>query len=141
MKAIEIATSLLKLTNTTTMPSSDYTASSGALKLKGSGVVKKKKKKPKPEAINQALEKAASEKVIVPQENEDEPKEVSKGASEEVIPSASGSSIKTEAQIRFEENRRRRLEEKLEKEGGKTHKERVEELNKYLSKLSEHNDM
>lgn len=49
---------------------------------------------------------------------------------------------KTPAQIRQEEMKRKRLEEKFEKEGGvKTHKERVEELNKYLSGLSEHHDM
>jgi hypothetical protein len=33
------------------------------------------------------------------------------------------------------------LNDRLQKEGVKTHKERVEELNKYLSKLSEHHDM
>lgn len=69
---------------------------------------------------------------------------------------------KTEAQKRQEELRRKRvsgrlippqiligsvsdlrvqLEERLKKEGIKTHKERVEELNKYLSGLSEHHDM
>lgn len=49
---------------------------------------------------------------------------------------------KTPAQIRQEEIKRKRLEEKFEKEGGvKTHKERVEELNRYLSGLSEHHDM
>jgi protein FAM32A len=37
--------------------------------------------------------------------------------------------------------RRQQLEEKLMREGVKTHKERVEELNKYLSTLSEHHDM
>jgi hypothetical protein len=31
--------------------------------------------------------------------------------------------------------------ERLKREGVKTHKERVEELNKYLSRLSEHHDM
>ncbi|KAF2215019.1 hypothetical protein CERZMDRAFT_82893 [Cercospora zeae-maydis SCOH1-5] len=48
---------------------------------------------------------------------------------------------KTEAQRRYEERRRKRLEERLQREGVKTHKERVQELNKYLSTLSEHNDM
>lgn len=49
---------------------------------------------------------------------------------------------KTEAQKRQEEMKRKRLEEKFEREGGvKTHKERVEELNRYLSGLSEHHDM
>lgn len=33
------------------------------------------------------------------------------------------------------------LQERLQREGVKTHKERVEELNKYLSRLSEHHDM
>lgn len=33
------------------------------------------------------------------------------------------------------------LNERLKREGIKTHKERVEELNRYLSNLSEHHDM
>lgn len=33
------------------------------------------------------------------------------------------------------------LQERLKREGFKTHKERVEELNKYLSGLTEHHDM
>ncbi|RMD41827.1 hypothetical protein DV735_g3328, partial [Chaetothyriales sp. CBS 134920] len=46
------------------------------------------------------------------------------------------------AERRYEEQRRKRLEERLRKEGGaKTHKQRVEELNRYLSGLSEHHDM
>ena len=48
---------------------------------------------------------------------------------------------KTEAQLRYEERRRKRLEERLRREGVRTHKERVEELNRYLSNLSEHHDM
>jgi hypothetical protein len=35
----------------------------------------------------------------------------------------------------------KQLDERLKKEGVKTHKQRVEELNKYLSNLSEHHDM
>ena len=34
-----------------------------------------------------------------------------------------------------------KLDERLKREGIKTHKERVEELNRYLSNLSEHHDM
>ncbi|KIW22239.1 uncharacterized protein PV07_12145 [Cladophialophora immunda] len=52
-----------------------------------------------------------------------------------------GGIVKTEAERRYEEQRRRRLEERLKREGVKTHKERVEELNRYLSSLSEHHDM
>ena len=48
---------------------------------------------------------------------------------------------KTAAELRYEESRKRRLEERLRREGARTHKERVEELNKYLSGLSEHHDM
>lgn len=48
---------------------------------------------------------------------------------------------KTPAERRWEEQRRKRLEDRLKKEGVKTHKERVEELNRYLSGLSEHHDM
>lgn len=33
------------------------------------------------------------------------------------------------------------LEERLKREGTKTHKEKVEEFNHYLSNLSEHHDM
>lgn len=33
------------------------------------------------------------------------------------------------------------LDERIKREGIKTHKERVEELNRYLSNLSEHHDM
>lgn len=39
------------------------------------------------------------------------------------------------------EANREQLHERLQKEGVKTHKEKVEELNKYLSNLSEHHDM
>ena len=49
--------------------------------------------------------------------------------------------MKTEAERRHEEQRRKRLEDRLKKEGVKTHKQRVEELNRYLSGLSEHHDM
>lgn len=38
-------------------------------------------------------------------------------------------------------SKKQQLEERLQREGVKTHKERVQELNKYLSTLSEHNDM
>ncbi|PSR90803.1 hypothetical protein BD289DRAFT_365600 [Coniella lustricola] len=53
---------------------------------------------------------------------------------------------KTETERKFEEVRRKRLLELSEQANArpgllKTHKERVEELNTYLSKLSEHHDM
>ncbi|KAI5797430.1 hypothetical protein DFH27DRAFT_612139 [Peziza echinospora] len=48
---------------------------------------------------------------------------------------------KTDAERRFEERKRRRLDERLQKDGVKSHKEKVEEFNKYLAGLSEHHDM
>lgn len=48
---------------------------------------------------------------------------------------------KTAAERRFEERKRRRLDERLMKEGVKSHKERVEDFNRYLANLSEHHDM
>ncbi|BCS18520.1 uncharacterized protein APUU_11348S [Aspergillus puulaauensis] len=55
--------------------------------------------------------------------------------------SQSHAPAKTEAEKRHEEMRRKRALERLKRDGIKTHKERVEELNKYLSRLSEHHDM
>ncbi|KAJ5915665.1 hypothetical protein N7466_011598 [Penicillium verhagenii] len=55
--------------------------------------------------------------------------------------SGSGSVGKTEAERKYEEMRKKRMHERLQRDGVKTHKERVEELNKYLSRLSEHHDM
>lgn len=49
--------------------------------------------------------------------------------------------VKTASELRFQDQKRRRLEERLKREGVKTHKQRVEELNRYLSGLSEHHDM
>lgn len=134
------------------MPASDYTSSSGALKLKGSGgITKKKKKKSKPSttstkpssftALSKATENAADEPTSsTALEKQPGREEESVGTSKDVAGPKPGAA-KTEAEIRFEENRRRRMEERLKKEGGKTHKERVEELNRYLSRLSEHHDM
>ncbi|KAG8158991.1 hypothetical protein KVR01_011434 [Diaporthe batatas] len=111
------------------MPSEEYkSAGGGALRIKGAKVKKHKKKKDKT-----SLEKNLTE----PKKEDSQDKE----EEEEAEPSRS---TKTEAERRFEEARRKRLLEKAETsrpELLKTHKERVEELNTYLSKLSEHHDM
>jgi protein FAM32A len=138
------------------MPSSEYSAATaGALKLKGSSITKKKKKKPKQPAADDEEENASSA-----------PKTQAEDATGDTVPKPSGAALsnalreeeddlrqeiekelkqsgrpKTEAEKRFEEQRRKRLEERLKRDGVKTHKERVEELNRYLSKLSEHHDM
>ncbi|KAH8781512.1 hypothetical protein F5882DRAFT_379559 [Hyaloscypha sp. PMI_1271] len=136
------------------MPADEYSSVvRGGLKLKGtapSGISKKKKKdKKKPreaadgekrECKNDALRKAL--------EDEDEAmvraRDKGEGGGEEVGDrelEVRGNDGKTASERAYEEMRRRRLHERLQKEGVKTHKEKVEELNKYLSNLSEHHDM
>ena len=65
-----------------------------------------------------------------------------------VIPSSSnekhGSSrrgLRTPAEIAYEEAMAKRAEEKILKKAAKSHKEQVEELNSYLDKLTEYNDI
>jgi protein FAM32A len=140
------------------MPGNEYaSAIGGGLKLKGSkpsGVAKKKKKKEKKSAgVSQevALEKAVEGAEVVNVEKQeitdDTVSKERKDASaerdgERDDGDGEGDGYKTETQKRHEEMRRKRLEERLMKEGGlKTHKEKVEELNRYLSGLSEHHDM
>lgn len=138
------------------MPSSDYTAvSGGALKLKGSNVTKKKKKKLKTSTIDESEPKGSSASVtqgegeVEGQALKTADNALSESLEEEELAlrqeiekelKQSGRP-KTEAEKRFEEQRRKRLEDRLKRDGVKTHKERVEELNRYLSKLSEHHDM
>jgi protein FAM32A len=151
------------------MPASDYTSTvSGGLKLKGgpkdAGIKKKSKnksKKPKP------LADTDHDKLTPQTEDEGLSTEardttLSRGATPSEHPSTSSGTGKTEAQRRHEEIKRKRvsykkkalytrreytltplkLDDRLKREGGaKTHKQRVEELNKYLSTLSEHHDM
>ncbi|EMD60496.1 hypothetical protein GGP41_000815 [Bipolaris sorokiniana] len=133
------------------MPSSDYaTASSGALKLKGAGVDKKKKKK-KPKSTTDSAKSADGDATSIakrPETESDAHKTPSGTPARSLSPETAERSIregggrqKTDAEKRHDEMRRKRLEEKMRKEGVKTHKEKVEELNKYLSGLSEHHDM
>ncbi|GAB1201806.1 hypothetical protein APSETT445_000398 [Aspergillus pseudonomiae] len=133
------------------MPADEYSVGGGGkLKLKGSkvsdGRIEKKKKKAKksnPESgskkesedapsasTSQAVDDKESPPTSLPPQDEESDAGVSAGAAG-----------KTEAERKYEEMRKKRLQERLKREGVKTHKERVEELNKYLSRLSEHHDM
>jgi protein FAM32A len=127
--------------STTSMPSSEYTtAIGGGLKLKGAGVDKKKKKK-RPKPTEDATESATTEVAKRAKSPSHTPgRSISPDAAEQSL-KESGGRKKTEAEKRHDEMRRKRLEERLKREGVKTHKEKVEELNKYLSGLSEHHDM
>lgn len=123
------------------MPSSDYTtAIGGGLKLKGTGVDKKKKKK-RPKPTEDAAESASTDVAKRAKSPSQTPgRSLSPDAAEKSLKEAGGRK-KTDAERRHDEMRRKRLEERLKREGVKTHKEKVEELNKYLSGLSEHHDM
>jgi protein FAM32A len=133
-----------------TMPSSDYTAASGgALRIKGGGIdKKKKKKKSKPDSsttttlttANPATDPANPQSNVDRDSSGTPARATSPTEAEEAVRKAGGRQ-KTEAEKRHEEMRRKRLDEKIKREGIKTHKEKVEELNKYLSGLSEHHDM
>ncbi|PWN30616.1 DUF1754-domain-containing protein [Jaminaea rosea] len=54
---------------------------------------------------------------------------------------SSGGRKMTDAERRFAEVQRKRMAERVRKEAGKSHKERVGDFNKYLEKLSEHHDI
>jgi len=155
------------------MPADDYTAAvSGGLKLKGvnssSKVSKHKKKNPKAEANPTDSDKPKvetptsgnSDDQIVSDRGPEAASTIEREGEAASSPARAG---KTEAELRHEERRRKRvgllspsivylspeadvstilqLDERLKREGTKTHKERVEELNRYLSNLSEHHDM
>ncbi|KAL2677007.1 hypothetical protein Neosp_010774 [[Neocosmospora] mangrovei] len=123
------------------MASDDYTAvgGGGALKLKGSKVHKKKKKRDKKTDLEKNLDvgKREGPDPDKKKEADDEPRD-----EEDDRPAVQ----KTEAEKRHDEIKKKRLLQLAESSGSrpellKTHKERVEELNTYLSRLSEHHDM
>ncbi|EPS25243.1 hypothetical protein PDE_00176 [Penicillium oxalicum 114-2] len=140
-------------------PDEYATGGGGKLKLKGSkvsdGRVEKKKKKknktkqdgttdPTGNAPGESQPDRESEQLASQQQHEKpDPNEIDprRSNSRDRDEDRGAMVAKTEAERRYEEMRRRRLQERLKKEGIKSHKERVEELNKYLSRLSEHHDM
>ncbi|KAI3551053.1 hypothetical protein CABS01_07688 [Colletotrichum abscissum] len=144
------------------MPLDDYaSAVGGGLKLKGAKVTKPKKKKRRDKTdLEKNLEtgdQGSSSTALVKhrEESAGDLKSKSKKKSEDPDEDrdnddddeGSGRVVqKTEAERRYEERKRKRLLELAESSSSrpellKTHKERVEELNTYLSKLSEHHDM
>eukprot|EP00731_Ephydatia_muelleri_P018476 Em0011g516a len=88
----------------------------GALKLKGTadGGVKKKKKKQK-DVVEKAADSVKSDETV--------------------------KIVKTPAEKAFEKVQEKRLKERILKKAAKTHKQRVEELNRHLDSLSEHYDI
>lgn len=143
------------------MGEDEYTAVGGGLRLKGvqgGKIEKKKKKKKKVKAEAEGEGKGVEKREREESEGSSKGKEGSPSKKEkEEEPIYVG---KTAAERRFEEMKEKRvgsilkpykvdekanvtfqLLEKIKREGLKSHKERVEEFNKYLSNLSEHHDM
>ncbi|KAH7152158.1 hypothetical protein B0J13DRAFT_673226 [Dactylonectria estremocensis] len=123
------------------MASDEYSVvgGGGALKLKGAKVHKKKKKRDKSD-----LEKNLGKEVAKKGSPADETK--ADGKVDEEDEDDRPAVQKTDSEKRHEEIKRKRLLQMAESSGSrpdllKTHKERVEELNTYLSRLSEHHDM
>ncbi|KAJ3374727.1 hypothetical protein GGF31_006624 [Allomyces arbusculus] len=107
----------------------------GGLKLKGpklttvsDGKIKKKKKKDKKEKSADRKESSSSA-----------PKTEERSSSRPTTPVVVAT--KTAAEIAFEEAQRKRQRERIAKMAAKSHKEKVDEFNKYLESLSEHHDI
>ncbi|TLD30951.1 hypothetical protein PspLS_02551 [Pyricularia sp. CBS 133598] len=130
------------------MGDDDYTVAGGkGLRLKGAKVKKNKKKAEGSKAADKVTE---LDKALTVEKRSD--KEVDAADGDDKQPRASEDEDhaplrrKTETERRFEEAKRKKLLEMAQSAAAKpellkTHKERVEELNTYLSKLSEHHDM
>jgi protein FAM32A len=120
-------------------------------------------KSEEPQAAAGESSTALARQPQIDEDDEEQALENRRSRSGSAVPTNIAGSGKTEAQRRHEEIKRKRvswriaktshlervltdvsrqLDERLRREGGaKTHKQRVEELNKYLSTLSEHHDM
>ncbi|OKL64430.1 hypothetical protein UA08_00854 [Talaromyces atroroseus] len=143
------------------MAGNEYSAvgGGGKLKLKGSKVKDGRVDKPKKKKKTTSQNLQQQEKVLEGEGEEKEGSQTAKPAENELLLTKNNSAAhgevdghdeesdskrvvyKTEAERKHEEQRRKRLNERLRREGVKTHKERVEELNRYLSTLSEHHDI
>ncbi|KAK4127539.1 DUF1754-domain-containing protein [Parathielavia appendiculata] len=144
------------------MPSDEYSSvARGPLKLKGAaGVTKKRKKKDKTTDLEKNLSTSgdkpidstkdipdrspgedSADKPTTSDRNDFEHREKTAAQKEE-----EAEALKTETERRFAEAKRKRLKElaesgRIRPELLKTHKQRVEELNAHLARLSEHHDM
>ncbi|KAI0969783.1 hypothetical protein F4678DRAFT_463111 [Xylaria arbuscula] len=129
------------------MPADAYSSAGtgGALKLKGAKIQKAKKKKSKSESKDKDKSAKLERSLSTQQEARDDVSDAKKGETS-AHESEPEPEYKTEAERRHEEAMKKKMQRMLEdpalaSEIRKTHKERVESLNTYLSKLSEHHDM
>ncbi|GAB0134421.1 hypothetical protein EsDP_00002795 [Epichloe bromicola] len=131
------------------MPSGDYTITGGgALKLKGATVQKKRKKRKDKSDLEKNL--STGDDGVMVKKTKESPQAADKTGDQEEDGQVRADEVpearKTESERRYEEVKKKRLQKLAESSTSrpellKTHKERVEELNTYLSKLSEHHDM
>lgn len=110
------------------------------LKFKGGPPAGVKKHKKKKKHTKKDTEHA--EKMLHQANKESEAETEAKDDKDETKrPQSEHKPWQTEAEKRFDELRRKRLLERAEREGAKSHRERVEEFNQKLARQTEHNDM
>jgi protein FAM32A len=124
--------------------SSAYSFTGGSLRLKGDssssiqGGKVSKKHKHKSKSKSSSIVEAPSTKM------QHVTSTVSNNSTDQHGPSGSGSSrrdFRTPAEIAYEKSMAKRADEKVLQKAAKSHKEQVEELNSYLDKLTEYNDI
>ncbi|KAI4528322.1 DUF1754-domain-containing protein [Schizophyllum commune Loenen D] len=127
---------------------SDYVVPiGGSLKLKGGvvegGIVKKKKKSKHKSKSTESEVDAERKRVkeLLLKNDDDGPSPSGSGRNSPAVGGSSSVDRRTDAEKRFEEIQRRRLQQKVAKLAGKTHKERVQQFNEKLESLSEHHDI
>ncbi|CDR98821.1 uncharacterized protein SPSC_04745 [Sporisorium scitamineum] len=121
----------------------------GSLKLKGDDGKKDKNKKKKVKSSLSHESKHASasassshssskQKASYDDEQlDDQTKDLDPGSSA----TATGGRSMTEAERKFEQVRRKRMQQRIAKEARTSHKDKVDAFNKYLASLSEHHDI
>ncbi|KAI1630642.1 hypothetical protein F4809DRAFT_654650 [Biscogniauxia mediterranea] len=135
------------------MPSDDYASvgGGGVLKLKGGKVqkLKKKTKKKEDKSVSSNLERSLSAQpdlATLSEPTKPRRDDAARPDKRHGFDYEDADEHKTEAERRHEEANKKKMlkmlqDPKLSSDLRKTHKERVEGLNTYLSKLSEHHDM
>ncbi|CAF1077512.1 unnamed protein product [Didymodactylos carnosus] len=109
-----------------------YDFTGGSLRLKGVssiGKISKRKKKKDLTKIDHIASKSEQQHL---QET---------GASTSSSTNTVRKEYRTQAEIAYQETMAKRLEEKILEKASKSHKQQVEELNSYLDKLTEYNDI
>ncbi|KAK6539796.1 hypothetical protein TWF694_009987 [Orbilia ellipsospora] len=121
------------------MGKDDYASVGGSLRLKSSAGISKHKPKKKSKSTKQILARKTGH------EQTDQGANAGASTSDEQLTAEQETEppkpTKTKAERKFEESRKKKLDQQLLRDAAKSHKERVEEFNKYLSNLSEHHDM